>query len=110
MTIRMSSCRAASWAIDSGMLFWMEMSVTAMTTRKSVISAVIKSENEIQNGLSPSDLLERFLNIWENIQGSLFAHALHELGELLHYTRELVGQNGDVLVCFANDALNLAHQ
>ena len=88
----------------------MEIRVTAMTTRKSVISAVIKSENEIQNGLSPSDLLERFLNTWENIQGSLFAHALHELGELLDYARELIGQDGDVLVCFANYALNLAHQ
>lgn len=92
------------------MLFWMEMSVTAMTTKKSVMRAVIKSENEIQKGLSPSDLFERFLNIWENIHGSLFAHALHELGELLDYPRELVGQNGDVLVCFANYALNLADQ
>ena len=81
-----------------------------MTTKKSVMRAVIKSENEIQKGLSPSDLLERFLNIWKNIHGSLFAHALHKLCELLHYSGELVRQNGDVLVCFANDALNLAHQ
>jgi hypothetical protein len=88
----------------------MEMSVTAMTTRKSVISAVIKSEKEIQNGLSPSELLERFLNIWENIHDSLFTHALHELGKLLYNPCKLVGQNGDVLVCFANDSLNLPDQ
>lgn len=108
--MRMSSWRAASLAIVSGMPTLIEISVTAMTTKKSVIRAVIKSENEIQKGLSPSDLFERFLNIWENIHGSLFAHALHELGELLDYPRELVGQNGDVLVCFANYALNLADQ
>ena len=69
----------------------MEISVTAMTTKKSVMRAVIKSEKEIQKGLSPSDWLERFLNIWKNIHGSLFAHALHELGELLDYPRELIG-------------------
>ena len=74
------------------------------------MSAVIKSENEIQNGLSPSDLLDRFLYIWENIQGLLFSHALHELGELLDYPSELVGQNRDILVCFAYYSLHLADE
>ncbi len=92
------------------MLFWMEMSVTAITTKNSVINAVIKSEKEIQNGLSPSDLIARFLKIWESIYRSLFTHALHELGKLLYNPRKLVGQNGDVLVCFANDSLNLPDQ
>ena len=88
----------------------MEMSVTAITTRKSVINAVIRSENEIQNGLSPSDLLERFLNIGENIHGLLFAHALHELGELLDNPSELVGQNGNILVSFTHHSLHLANE
>jgi hypothetical protein len=80
-----------------------------MTTKKSVISAVIKSENEIQNGLSPSDLLDCLLDILPNIHDSLLACALYILRKLLNYPGQLGRQNGDIFVCFANDTLHLAN-
>ncbi|BCQ24724.1 hypothetical protein NK8_29000 [Caballeronia sp. NK8] len=68
-----------------------EISVAAITTRNRVISADIRSEKEIQKGLSPSDFPERLTTIRENMASRGALHALKgdtklldNAGQLLH--------------------------